>query len=86
MPNQQKYNPISFRPPEGDRSWLIGYASATSRPVNAILAEALAEYRQRHEQVNAVEACRRCEAPASCSEFGRCPFDYPTETSRTEES
>jgi hypothetical protein len=49
MPNQQKYNPISFRPPEGDRVWLTGHASATSRPVNAILAEALAEYRVRRE-------------------------------------
>jgi hypothetical protein len=45
MPNQQKYRPISFRPPEADRLWLAGYAEQTGRPVNAILAEALREYR-----------------------------------------
>lgn len=50
MPNQQKYRPISFRPPEADRLWLVGFADQTGRPVNAILAEALAEYRTRREQ------------------------------------
>ena len=49
MPNQQKYAPISFRPPETDRQWLMEYATQVSRPVNAILAEALAEYRARRE-------------------------------------
>lgn len=48
MPNQQKYRPISFRPPEADRLWLVAEHERTGRPVNAILAEALAEYRQRH--------------------------------------
>jgi hypothetical protein len=46
VPNQQKYRPISFRPPEADRLWLAAYAEQTGRPVNAILAEALAEYRE----------------------------------------
>lgn len=50
MPNQQKYRPISFRPPEADRLWLAAYAKQANRPVNAILAEALAEYRARREQ------------------------------------
>ena len=45
MPNQQKYRPVSFRPPEGDRLWLYAYAEATGHAVNAILAEALAVYR-----------------------------------------
>ena len=47
MPNQQKYRPISFRPPEADRLWLAQNAKETGRPVNAILVEALAEYRAR---------------------------------------
>jgi len=45
MPNQQKYRPISFRPPEAYRLWLIAYAKQTGQPINAILAEALREYR-----------------------------------------
>lgn len=49
MPNQHKHPPIPFRPPEGDRAWLLAYAAATERPVNAILAEALAEYRKERE-------------------------------------
>lgn len=50
MPNQQKYRPISFRPPEGDRLWLAAYARRTGKAVNRILAEALAAYRKRHEE------------------------------------
>lgn len=50
MPNQQKYDPISFRPPEADRVWLLAYHEATGVPVNRILAEALALYRKTTEQ------------------------------------
>ena len=47
MPNQQKYRPISFRPPEADRLWLMAHAKRFGIPVNAILVVALAEYRAR---------------------------------------
>jgi hypothetical protein len=49
MPDRHKHTPIRFRPPEADRSWLIERAEKTDRAINAILAEALAEYRERHE-------------------------------------
>ena len=48
MPSQHKHNPVPFRPPEGDRSWLLTYAEATGQPVNAVLVAALGEYRARH--------------------------------------
>lgn len=54
MPNQQKYRPISFRPPEADRLWLMEHAASTGRAVNAILVAALAEYRERQEQEHAM--------------------------------
>ena len=47
MPSQHKHRPIAFRPPEGDRSWLLEYAKATGQPVNRILAEALAGLRAK---------------------------------------
>lgn len=50
MPNVQKYRPISFRPPEADRLWLMEHAQATGQAVNRVLVAALAEYRLRHEQ------------------------------------
>ncbi len=50
MPNQQKYRPISFRPPEADRLWLVEHAKATGQAVNRILVAALHEYRLRHER------------------------------------
>ena len=50
MPNQQKYRPISFRPPEADRLWLIAYAKQTERAVNAILTEAVQRLRADIEQ------------------------------------
>jgi hypothetical protein len=45
MTGKHKYTPLRFRPPEAERVWLLAYAEKTGRPVNAILAEALAEYR-----------------------------------------
>ena len=53
MPNQQKYRPISFRPPEADRLWLLEHAKATGQAVNRVLVAALYEYRLRHEQAEA---------------------------------
>ena len=49
MADRHKYTPIRFRPPEADRLWLLEYADTTGIPVNAVLAEALAEYRARRE-------------------------------------
>jgi hypothetical protein len=48
--DRHKYAPIRFRPPEPDRLWLLEQAAKTGRPVNAVLAEALAEYRARHDE------------------------------------
>jgi hypothetical protein len=50
MGDRHKYAPIRFRPPEPDRLWLLEYASKAGRPVNAVLAEALAEYRIRRDE------------------------------------
>jgi hypothetical protein len=44
-PGKHKYPPIPFRPPEGDRGWLLEHARQTGQPVNRILALALAAYR-----------------------------------------
>jgi len=47
MSSQHKYNPISFRPPEGDRVWLVEQAKEWDMPVNELLTRALREYRAR---------------------------------------
>ena len=44
MPSAHKYPPIQFRPPEEDRARLLALAEQSSKPVNAILAEALRRY------------------------------------------
>jgi hypothetical protein len=49
MPSQHKHPPIPFRPPEGDRSWLLAYAKQAGLPVNRVLALALAAYRRQVE-------------------------------------
>lgn len=49
MPDRHKHPPVAFRPPEPDRRWLVAHAEATGQPVNAVLAQALAEYRKRTE-------------------------------------
>lgn len=41
---------IPFRPEMDQRAWLRQHAAATGRAVNAILRQALTEYRNRHEQ------------------------------------
>ena len=48
-PDRHKHTPIRFRPPEADRLWLLEYAAKAGRAVNAVLAEALAEYRKRRD-------------------------------------
>lgn len=50
MADRHRHAPIGFRPPVGDRAWLLAHAAETERPVNAILAEALAAYRKRAER------------------------------------
>ena len=45
MPSQHKHPPVSFRPAEADRAWLLAYSEATGIPVNRILADALTVFR-----------------------------------------
>ena len=51
MADRHKLPPVAFRPPAADRAWLLAYAAETGRPVNAVLAEALAAYRKRADRV-----------------------------------
>lgn len=39
--------PIPFRVPADDRDWLLGHAETTGRAVNAVLTQALREYREK---------------------------------------
>lgn len=48
MTDLHRQSPLCFRPAEDDRAWLVRYTRHTGRSVYAVLAEALAEYRQRH--------------------------------------
>jgi hypothetical protein len=50
MPSQHSHPPISIRPPEQLRAWLIAYARQHDRPVRWVITEALEEYRARHDQ------------------------------------
>jgi hypothetical protein len=50
MPSEHRHSPISVRPPERLRSWLVSYAGRQDRTVRAVVIEALEEYRNRHEQ------------------------------------
>jgi hypothetical protein len=49
MPSQHKHPPISFRPPEDLRDWLMKHAAATGQAVNRVVTEALSEYRARND-------------------------------------
>ena len=49
LPSHHKHPPIRFRPPEADRLWLLDSAKRKGLPVNRVLAEALAEYREKHD-------------------------------------
>lgn len=55
MPDRHKHTPVRFRPPEPDRLWLLQLADKTGRAVNAILTEALSEYRSRREDPSTPE-------------------------------
>jgi hypothetical protein len=50
MPSQHSHPPISIRPSEQLRTWLVTYARQRDRPIRAIITEALEEYRARHDQ------------------------------------
>lgn len=50
MPSQHSHPPISIRPSEQLRAWLITYARCHDRPVRSVITEALEEYRARHHQ------------------------------------
>jgi hypothetical protein len=45
VPSQHKHSPISFRPAEEDRAWLLRYSEATGIPVNRILTDAVTAFR-----------------------------------------
>ncbi len=48
MPDRHRDGPLCFRPfTDSDREWLLAHAQHSGRSLNAILAEALAVYRQR---------------------------------------
>ena len=44
MPNVHKHPPIAYRPGP-NREWLLSHAAETGKPVNAIINEAVDEYR-----------------------------------------
>lgn len=46
MPDRHKNTPLRFRPPEAERLWLDAYQQQTSRPMNAILTEAVQRLRE----------------------------------------
>ena len=52
MSSQHKHPPIPFRPPEGDRSWLLEHAKTEDLPVNKVLTIALKAYRAGIEQLD----------------------------------
>lgn len=65
--DRHKHPAIAFRPPEHDRRWLAEYAESAGRPVNAVIAEALAAYRKRIEaaELRAARSVREQVSEAS---------------------
>lgn len=49
MTDRHKEPPMPFRPAEGYRAWLKEHARKTGKSVNAVLRQAVAEFRERHE-------------------------------------
>ena len=47
--DRHRYPPISFRPPEKDRVWLLAYAEKHDLAVGAVLSIALAEFRSNRD-------------------------------------
>ena len=50
MPSQHKHNPLRVRPPEALRDWLLAYAERAGKAVNAVVTEALEDYRAKREK------------------------------------
>ena len=48
--DRHKRAPLSLRLPQHDEAWLLAYAAEAGRPVNAIVAEAVALHRKRVER------------------------------------
>lgn len=65
MIDRHKANPVTFRPPEGDRTWLYAHAKATGQSVGAILTEALAEYRAHRRDLSGYEVTRKDGNPSN---------------------
>lgn len=49
MADRHKHTPLRVRLPEPDREWLLAYAALVDKAVNAVIAEAVAEYRAQRE-------------------------------------
>ena len=49
MPNQHKHKPVAYRPPAELRDWLLAFAKRSGRAVNAVITDALSEYRIAHD-------------------------------------
>jgi hypothetical protein len=49
MPSQHKHSPLRLRLPEAERAWVLAQHEETGRPVNAIIAEAVAAARKAAE-------------------------------------
>jgi hypothetical protein len=47
--DRHRRDPISFRPAAADFDWLERHAEKTGKPVRRILAEALTDYREKHD-------------------------------------
>jgi predicted transcriptional regulator len=47
QPDRHKHHPKAVRMPDGMEAWLAEYATQAGRTVNAVIVEALSEYRAR---------------------------------------
>lgn len=59
--DRHKASPVTFRPPAGDRAWLVDYAKATGMSVGSILSVALRMYRAALERGADVALIRELE-------------------------
>lgn len=58
MNDRHRHRPISFRPSEADRKWLIELAEVSHRPLRSLLADALSHYRSALESGTEVNGLR----------------------------